>query len=824
VKVGVTNKTFCALGVVVALGAALSHAESSSKVITASRTDAPLLLDGYVNEPQWQLAPPVLDFVQFDPEEGAAPTEVTSVRILYDSHALYVGVICYDAEPRKIVHQLTRRDRTSEADRFTVQIDSYHDHQTAFVFSTNVSGIQSDGVLSQDGILYDLTWDAVWNVQTQVFLDGWSAEFEIPFDALRFSSESGGGLEWGINFRRYISRKHETDEWVMIPRSERLLVSKWGHLHGIRAITLPLNLSAIPYIANTSKFETATGSRSWSSDQTPSVGVDLKYGLTRDFTIDLAVNPDFGQVEVDKAVLNLTVFETNYPEKRPFFLEGAQMFSFGVSGVDNTALPLFFSRRIGKRPSGSYLPPPGSIFEQNPLATTILGAAKVTGHSSSGFSIGAITAATDEEDAIVRDSWGNSATLKTEPRGWYNVLRAKQEFAGHSWVGALATLASRDRMLPAVSGGVDWNVRLGEGMYTLDGYLAAVRSSDVISDRNGIAGRMLFAKITAEHWRYRAAYEFFSARFNTNDLGFFAQPRDHGGQIAVEYREDFASSPLRRYSVTVNPQGRWNWHGVPTDLAVGARMTGELINFWTVGASYLGEAPAYDDAERGIIGTYRRPSAHTLGLELTSDPRPALSGSLTTMYQFDAKKKRSLYGVAALTVRPASWCEFNPSVLFSQTRAEEAWLFPVGNVLDRSISPVPFSVYGDRDVDQVDIGLRGTVTFTRTLSLQWFTQLLVARGMYQHYKRLISSTQLLHYDYETFSGFVNPEFNTATFNANILLRWEFLPGSTMYLVWTQGRDGDSGDPSSSFSSRFSDTFRLPHEDVLMLKLSYWIPF
>jgi hypothetical protein len=800
------------------------YAGASPKVITAARTDIPPALDGFVTDSQWRLAPPVLDFEQFDPQDGAPPTELTSVRILYDDKAIYVGVICYDADPRRIVHQLTRRDRTTEADRFTVQIDSFNDHQTAFVFSVNVSGVQSDGVLSQDGIVYDLSWDAVWTANTRVYLDGWSAEFAIPYNALRFSSESEGDHEWGINFRRYISRKRETDEWVMIPRSERLLISKWGHVAGIRDIRPPMNLSAIPYVANRSTFQTATPQLPYSSVHSQVAGLDLKYGLTRDFTFDLTVNPDFGQVEVDRAVLNLTVFETLYPEKRPFFVEGAQLFAFGGSAVDNTTLPLFFSRRVGKRPSGSYAPPPGTRFEENPLATTILGAAKITGHTNGGFSLGVMTAATDEEEAVLRDVTGNRSTLRTEPRGLYNVVRMKQEFARNSWIGGIATLASRGGMLPGASGGIDWNVRFDEGAYTLDGYLAGVRSSEEGHDPHGIAGRLLFARIAAEHWRYRVAYDFFSARFNSNDIGYFAQPHDQGGYAAVEYREDFAASPVRRYSITVSPQGRWNWEGVPTDLAIGTRFVGELMNFWGVGLSYLLNVPAYDDEERGILGTYRRPASHSFGIELSSDQRPAVSGSLNMIYDMDAKNKRGLSATLGMTLRPAAWCELNPMVLAGRTRGEEAWVFPTGNIADPSISGSPFSVFGERDVDELDVGMRGTVTFTQTLSLQFYSQLLLARGIYRNYKRLFTSTELLPYDYPSFAGFVNQAFNATTFNANILLRWEFLPGSTLYLVWTQGRFEDSGDYAVSFSRRFTDTFRLPHEDVIVVKLSYWMPF
>lgn len=802
-----------------------THAGSSSKVISAVRTGQPPILDGLVNEPQWQKAPAALDFTQFDPQEGALPTEQTSVRILYDDHALYVGVICYDSKPDLVVHQLTRRDRSSEAERFTVQIDSYHDHQTAFVFSSNVSGVQSDGVLSQDGAVYDITFDAVWNVKTATYLDGWSAEFEIPYHALRFTAEDGGDLEWGINFRRYISRKHETDEWVMVPRSERLQISRWGHLRGIAGVSPPLRLNILPYVSSTSTFHPADSSWSRTYEHTILAGLDLKYGISPNFTLDATVNPDFGQVEVDQAILNLTVFETFYPEKRPFFVEGSQLFTFGA-GVDNTSMPLFFSRRIGKRPSGAdaVSPPTGGSVDENPPVTTILGAAKVSGRSSKGLSVGALTALTDEEYAIVRDSVGLSSSVRTEPRGLYNVVRLKQDFDGDSWIGATATTASRENLLPALSGGLDWNVRLGEGAYAIDGFIAGARSASTTSQRDGVAGRLLASKIAGEHWLCTTSYDFSSHYFDPNDIGFFARPHDHGGYVQLLFRENFAAWMLRRYSAALNPEYRWNLDGILTHAILNTEFNGDFTNFWFGQFAYAYSHPAYDDAEQGIIGTYRRPAGHSLRLYVKTDERKNVSASFTGFYALDVKSKRLLSAQVGMTLRPASWMELTPLVFYSRGRNEEAWAFPYGST--PSITGTANSVFGDRDIDQLDFELRGIVTFSRDVSLQFFSQVLLARGQYTNYKQLMSSTNLVGYTPP--SSFLgnpdyNPDFNETTFNANILLRWEYLPGSTVYVVWTQGRFSDSGNYSSGFGQRLHDTFSLPHENVLLLKVSYWLP-
>jgi hypothetical protein len=788
-------------------------------MMKAVRTEEPPVIDGMVTDPQWQTAPPALDFTQFDPDEGALPTEVTSVRLLYDDAALYVGVICYDARPAEIVPQLTRRDRSTESDRFTVQIDSYNDDLTAFVFSTNVSGIQSDGILSQDGTVYDLSWDAVWTVKTRRHMDGWSAEFEIPYHALRFAEQAEEVYEWGINFRRYISRKRETIEWVMIPRSERVSVSKWGHVDGIRNISPPLHLTLSPYVSGRGAYATSFPGRPAASAYDGTGGLDLKYGLTRNFTVDATINPDFGQVEVDQAVLNLTVFETLFPEKRPFFTEGSQLFTFGA-GIDNTNLPLFFSRRVGRPPRGSIsvAPPAGGTVEENPRTTTILGAAKISGRAASGFSLGVVTAATDEERAVVRDVAGNTSEIRTEPRGLYNVARVKQDLGATSWVGGIMTSVARENVAPAFSGGIDWNLRLDGGAYAIDGYLGGARSSAPVDGRDGAAGRLLLSRISSEHWFYTASYDFYTRHFNINDIGFFAQPHDHGGYMQVLFRENFAQPPFRRYFFSLNPEYRWNWDGIRTHAAVNSSLTGEFTNFWFVTLSHTIAIPAYDDVERGIIGIFRKPAAHDLQMQVLTDERMSVSASLTGGTRFDERRKRSLYTLLSVKVRPSPWMELAPSVYYERTRDQETGVFYAGRIADTTVAGLRRSLFGERDLDELDMALRGIVTFTQSLSLQFYGQVLLARGKYDNFSLLTGSTTL-----EPTVQSRNYDFNYASFNANILLRWEYLPGSAVYLVWTQERFGDSGDYETEAGQRFREAFRLPHDDVLLLKLSYLLP-
>jgi hypothetical protein len=787
-------------------------AEGDRKIVFAVRSAVAPDVDGRVNDACWRTAVPVTDFTQYDPVQGAVATESTLVRLLYDDHALYVGVECRDSEHGGPVNRLSRRDRTTEADRFTVLIDSYMDHQTGFVFSTNVAGVQSDGILSQGGNVYDVTWDAVWTVETQLSADGWSAEFVIPWNALRFAS---GTYHWGINFRRYISRKKESVEWVMVPRSETYSIPRWGMLEGLDGIKPPLHLEVIPYVSSTRTMTTGPTSGNRPPGTAFSYGADIKYGLSRNFMLDATFNPDFGQVEVDQSVLNLTVFETRFPEKRPFFVEGAQMFTFGGS-VDNTPLTLFFTRRLGRQPRfASFVG--GPYVEENPQVTTILGAVKVTGRTADGLSVAALSSATQEEQATIAPPGLPASSFQTEPQATYNVARIKQEWDNGSWLGGMATLSGFRGGRRAVSGGVDWNARVIDGLYTVDGYLAG--ASAACGD--GAAGRILMSRLSAEHWFTTASYDFYGRHFNPNDIGFFAQPHDHGGYFQLLYRENLAGGTLRRYAFALNPEMRWNWDGVRTHALLRGDLVGEFTNFWSSALTIERAFPAFDDEERGIIGTYRRPGSTTLIATVETDDRHALSMTGYTGYKHDDLGSWMWYANATVTVRPTSWMELNPSIYYQRTSSERAWVYPDGAVYDPVVAPARFSVFGNRDLQLLDLSLRGIVTFSRTLSIQFFTQVFLMRGKYGEYYRLTPSGDLTPYGYRGDASYYSHDFNAVTLNANVLLRWEYLPGSTVYLVWTQARYGDRGLYSLGLSQGFRDVVQLPREDVILLKGSYW---
>lgn len=793
----------------------LAIAGTSEKKIVAARTPVPPKIDGFLNDKVWSLASPTSSFTQFDPVEGAAPSESTSVRILYDDNALYVGILLYDSRGERIVKRLTRRDRQAEADRISITIDSYHDHQTGFVFAVNASGVQTDGIISSDGVIYDTNWDAVWESATRVFRNGWSAEIKIPFSAIRFPPKRK--YVWGINFRRYISRKKETIEWVLIPRREAGLISKMGHLVGIDNISPPVYLEALPYALSRQWYNPTAATEGEKENFEAGLGLDLRYGLSSTTTVNATFNPDFGQVEADQAVLNLTTFETFYPEKRPFFLEGVQIFDFGRA-FDGQGMRLFYSRRIGLQPT--YRPPAGERLLSLPKNTTILGAAKLTAQTASGLALGVLEAVTDEEHATVQTSTGSITRRLAVPRSNFTLFRLKQNVLQNSIIGAMLTMVNRKGKLPAQTGGVDWSLRLANSTYGIDGYLAFSQTSLNARDRvTGTAGRLWAGKIAGEHWLYWTTYDFTSRNYNINDIGFLLRPSDHGGYSEVRYQELRAYGILLRYYIKIAGDYRWNLDNINIVRNFEVNPLFEFKNFWWFSASFQKNFRSYDDRETRGRGLYRRPSEVVLKFFLFTDPRPMVVGRYYATFLSTEKGGKSFQTSADLTFRPAPWAELSANLLFGSTRKEEAWVNPYGNLIEN------VTVFGDRETKHYSATIGGTITFQKNLSVQLYGQLFLAKGHYEAFRRLTSPSTFEDFDagfrsYLSARG-LSPDFNQQVLNANVVLRWEYLPGSTLYLVWTQARSGFDQDSYTTFGKNVTNSFKLPAENVILLKLNYW---
>ncbi len=830
-------------------------------------------IDGVLDDEAWRWAPVAEDFVQMQPEEGAPATEPTEVRVLYGEEALYVGFRAFDSRPDSIAAQLTRRDQDSYSDLVHVIIDSYFDRRTAFHFAVNPRGVKYD-LYRFDDVEEDAGWDAVWDAAARIDEEGWSAELRIPYSQLRFGNQEE--QTWGINFARDIARRNETSTWAPLRQSDAAIVSRSGELQGLSGLGSPRRVELRPFVLG--RLDRAPGEEEnpffRRNDLLSSAGLDLKYGLTNDLTLDVALNPDFGQVEADPAQVNLTAYETFYPERRPFFMEGSAIFSFpiGVGGGDLGNESLFYSRRIGRPPQGEADPPGG--YADSPNITTILGAWKLSGKTHGGWSVGLLHSVTAGESARVMASSGARSTQAVEPSAHYGVARIQKDFrAGRSAVGFIGTVAVRERAPAeelglrsrAYTGGLDFRHRFGvEDRFQVDGYLlgSAVRGSPGALDSTqrsparyfqrpdnhhveydpgrtslqGWAGKLEVMKIGGGFWRGGSTLVAKSPGFEPNDVGY-QRETDLVLQTAwVGYNHYTPSDHLREWSLSVNAWQGWTFGGENVSLGgnVGGSLT--LPNYWGGRAGIDRDFPSYSDgALRG--GPLLRREAVTSGwVGVFSDQRKRVTGSWNTNWSRAAESDSwSLSSSLQLRWRPADRASLSLGPRFGRTVNDAQWVQRVQAGGDHF-------VFGR--MDQKTLGLTGRLdlTFLPDLTLQVYEEPYVSAGSFAEFKQ-VRDPRGRRFD-DRFEGisavghdgsleadldgdgspetFDDPDFNFRQFRSTVVLRWEYRPGSLLYLVWSQGRNDSGPDGRLQLGRSLNDLFGTAAENVLMLKVSYWL--
>ena len=793
----------------------LSHlavAGDNPRSVTAIRVQTPPVVDGVLNEPVWTTASPATDFTQRDPIDGEPASERTEIRVLYDEEALYFGVMCFDSRPERIVARLARRDDEVSSDWASVRIDADRDGLTAYEFSFNPAGVKVDILQYDDGEEEDETWDAVWDLQVSRGESGWSAELKIPFGMLRYqeAADDTMGQIWGINFTRYITRLNESSRWAHSPKSEGGFVSRFGQLRGLHGLPRTRPLQLLPF--GVVEYRHAPGSETvLPVDRTRlDAGLDLKYGIGSNLTLDMAVRPDFGQVEADPAVLNLSTIETFYPEQRPFFIEGFPIISFPTFGGGSG---LFYSRRIGKAidAEGIEVPDGGGVKEVAP-AVGIIGAAKLTGRLSNGLSIGALQAVTQRERATVQDAAGNSSRTLVEPLASFTVVRVRQEVAPMSTVGGIATATLKEDRRPALTAGADWALRFGENAYLLNGFLACSQTTSGDDARiTGAAGKIQLERIAAVHWIWEVETDFTTPRYNINDVGFFRRPNDYGLMGGLTYKEDIPGPWFQYYNVTLTLHERRNFDGA--NLNREAQLSGGWIfrNFWELTANVGYDAGEYDDRETRGNGLYDRPGAGSAAAYVHSDEREPVSFMLGQRFGWDDLQKCVNATEVGVEIRPMGWLQLDLETEYQRTRDQEAW------VENLDLAGGTTSIFGDRSTDQIDIQMRGTVVFTRDLTLQVYGQMFVANGAYRNFRRLQTPSEFEPYAY---TG--SPDFLSQSIIGNVVLRWEYRPGSTLYLVWSHAKDSGDAPPDGTLADGMRGALRLPPANVVLLKVNYWL--
>ncbi|HKT80789.1 MAG TPA: DUF5916 domain-containing protein [Vicinamibacterales bacterium] len=842
-------------------------ADADRKQAKAVRVNsADIKLDGRLDEAVWSSAPALSDFTQKDPQEGAPASDPVEVRILYDDAGLYVGARMTGA---RVQAPMTRRDDGDQADYILIDLDPYLDRRTSHGFGVTASGVRLDRYHDSDDEGYDSNFDPVWEAKTHIDAGWWTAELRIPFSQLRFNATDR--MTWGLNITRSIPSKNERDYWVLVRKTESGWASKFGDLSGLDTVSPPHRLEWMPYVASSSRL-TGNGDSGNPFDDgsisTARGGLDMRMGIGSSLTLDATVNPDFGQIDADPAEVNLSAFETFFNERRPFFLEGSRL----ISRQNN----FFYSRRVGARPTG----PASGDFVDYPDTSTILGAAKLTGRTPGGTSIGVLGAVTGAEFA--RSVVG---TLQTEtsvaPRTEFAAGRYQQEFGGGgSYVGVEMAELHRDMgdgspladlfVRNAISGAADVYVRFGNGGYDahatiggsyIDGTAAAIdrrqRSSVRYFQRpDGPAGRYDPArtslggtrldwnvnKISGKHWLWGANGNADSPELDTNDAGRLSDSGDIGLGTYVTYRETQPGAVFRSYSIDMNANRTGDYDGAlggRSFLSIGANVTWR--NYWysyvRTGTDLAGKDARLTRGGPSMTQPHRWDASFGLG---NSDARQfRWSGSVFysgSEIEGDTFQNYN-FNVSARPI-PALQVSFGPGYV------REVQSRQYVDTIDGG-SPATFGqryVFGLIDRTTLSAQMRASLTFKPDLNLDVYMEPFAASGRYNGFGELMAAggKDLLAYGTngttltrQADGSFVvtdgdaqftldNGDFNVRSFRSNVVLRWEWRPGSTIYTIWQQNRFEDRPTGEHVGVSDLFGGLGAPGDNIFAIKMTVWL--
>jgi hypothetical protein len=841
--------------------------------VTASRVNGPSPnLDGRLDAAVWANASWTSTFTQREPTEGGKPSAETRVAFVYDNAALYIGARMHAAPATPVRALVTRRDRESSSEQLIVSLDTYHDKRTAYSFGVTSAGVRIDYLHATDAQNdRDYLYDPVWQAETQVTDSEWTAEIRIPFTQLRFNSAES--QVWGVNLTRIIPSRNEQDYLVLVKRNETGWASRFAELTGIQNIEKSRRVEVLPYVASSAQLLGSPQAGNPFVDKRSTemrVGSDVKIGLGPSLTLDATINPDFGQVEADPAEVNLSAFETVFPERRPFFVEGAQL-------LRANQLSFFVSRRIGQPPR--YRPP--TDFVEPILNTTIKGAAKVTGRMKSGLSVGVLGALTGSEDArtfnVATDDFGKA---EVEPLTSFGVVKLQQEFGPNkSTAGIFLTNVHRnlDDGSPladilssnALTGAAEWRLRFKKGEYLAFG---TVGFSHVTGDTTAILrlqrssahffGRPdeTYSKVDPSRTSLNGTYTSIGASKNAgkwlfsgnvygespgleiNDAGRIGAADDRGFNLSGQYRHTVPGKRLRYWNVGVNDYNEWNYGGVrqSTFLQVFSNVT--WSNFWNTGwqLSYL-PAALLDNLTRGgpLMGYGRN---WQLDGGISGNPSKKTQWRVAPSVGGDEMGGWTAILSGGLSFRPGNQIEFSVDPSYQRFVSPRQFYTTLSNGSEATFGKRYIFSYIERS--QLSAQLRLNYAIKPALTLETYAEPFASSGRFYRIGELprpksyslreygTDGTSITRFDSDSIvvtdgaTRFRLPvrDFNVLSMRSNFVLRWEWRPGSTAYLVWQQNRGDQTVSGRLVRPGSLIDAITASGDNVFAMKVNYWISF
>jgi hypothetical protein len=778
----------------------LGYSRNDTLPAIAVRTTTPPVIDGHLEDIAWQNAIAHTHFVQYDPFQGQSPRFQTVVYILYDDEALYFGAMMFDNSPDSILKQLGDRDSDLNADDIVFQFDPFNNNQDAYYFRVTASGVQSDWK-RKDG-----SYNAVWHSRTAIHNNGWSVEVKIPFSSIRIPPVDSH--KWAFQVTRNIRRYREFSKLAPEKKGVDNDMVFWASMTGISEIEPPVRLSLTPYFSIFAERSNGVNS------VTPFGGLDLKYGINESFTLDLTLLPDFSQVKSDDVIKNLSAFEVNFSEQRPFFLESMDLFRLGG---------LFYSRRIGKFPTGYYSPYENLQEDEevisNPASVSLINSFKITGQTSGGLSVGVLNAITDQTKAEIQSADGTIRHVETEPMSNYNVFVMRQALKHNSNIYLINTnLLRKGKHETANVTGAGLKLYTPSNKYALT--LNGSSSSRFLSlnetglNKAGYAWNMTMAKVRG-NFQFHYYYQMKNDRYNINDMGINYTNDDAHNEVQTSYRFFDPFWKLLRLNLS---SSLWRSHristGKPTGIGVStsaSTTTVKHLSMWTTLSWNFAETfDYYEPRSRGYY--YIAPQTQSMSFGFSSDYR----------------RPFALDGNASISQKPETET-FSYSVRLSPIfRASNHLQFNFSSMLNKNSNARGFAgkdtvgtpIFGNRDVTTTENSFSGKYIFRNNLSLSLRIRHYWSKGEYDRFfileenGRLSNASEEIHFN----------DFNFNSFLVDLVFNWEFAPGSNLTLVWKNSIIDEQMYAVSGFGDNFISTFDHPQTNMLSLKFIYFLDY
>lgn len=847
--------------------------QAYKRVYNAIRlTGTPPVVDGKLDDQAWREEGSwSQNFIQNTPVERGQPTYPTRIKILYDNRNLYFALRAWDPEPGKINRFVGNRDDNSMGDLISVAFDTYHDYRAAPEFNINAGGNKTDLIVT-DALSVNLSWNAVWEGKTAVNDSSWTVEFRIPFNQLRFN-RSDSGMTWGLHVRRIVRRIQETDQWSLIPRKNSGHVYSFGTLTGLKDIPKPRLVEFLPYVAGKATSAPVISGSPYSKNPAWSgnAGIDSKIGVG-DFTMDITVNPDFGQVEADPSVMNLTALETFYDEKRPFFLEGKHIFDFSA---DNNLM--FYSRRLGHVPS--YSPPVDNVttFAKSPEFTNIINAVKLSGTTRNGISVGVLQSTTQEERAKITTN-GNEAETVVEPLTSFFVARLqKTANKGNTQLGTMLTSTNRfinDSQLEylpeaAYSAGIDFLSYTRDREYYVDfkgmmsyltgnekaiinlqrsplhyyqrpdasGYLGV---DSTLRSLSGTGGYISAGRLGNKQFIFSEKLTWWSPGFDINDVGYLVMADLVENITQLGWRQTEPKKLLRNYTVTAGQKNGWTFGGLGTYNDASLQFRTQFTNRMDLSVS---ESYVFSELNTRLL---RGGPAFRLSPYWKNSMSFNTNKSNRVIFSLDNNSSLSTGGVTRLfSLQPGLSFRLGNHVYlmssFRYTGNTDDFIY----VAQKMSGDKQRYILGRIKQETYSMTFRLNYNITPDLSVQYYGSPFVSNGKYNDFKRAEDTHSRDEGDryhsftageisYDQGSGnylvnegaasysFRNPDFSFRQFRSNLVARWEYRPGSTIYFVWENNRNSRVSEYVGSYGDNLGELFGTRPANIFMLKVSYWL--